>query len=118
MDDRLGRTRIVYRDTSPRPRASKKKFNEAIRGQHVYGKGANKNKLVVHRLFWTRPQFKPCYNKGWVSPCRDKLPHETLKENKITRVRTEEKKVELDHFLIRLSKPMDFVVVETRHETL
>lgn len=59
MDDRLGlgRTRIVYIDTSPRPRALNKKFNEAIRELRVYRKGANKNKRVVRRLFWTRPQF-------------------------------------------------------------
>lgn len=118
MDDRLRQTRVVYRDTPPGPRALKKKFNEAIWGLLVYGKGANKNKLVIHRLFWTRPQFKPCYSNGWVSSCLDNLPHKTLEENGTVRVMTEERKVELDHFLIQLSKPMDFVVVETRHETL
>lgn len=29
----------------------------------VYSKGANKDKLVVYHLFWTRARFKPCYNK-------------------------------------------------------
>ena len=51
MDDRVGQTRVGYIDTSPGPRASKKKFNEAIRGLRVYGKGANENKLVIRRLF-------------------------------------------------------------------
>lgn len=59
MDDRLGlgRTRIAYIDTSPRPRTLNKKFNDAIQELRVYGKGANKNKRVVRCLFWTRPQF-------------------------------------------------------------
>ena len=67
MDDRLRQTRVVYRDTPPGPKASKKKFNKSIQGLRVYGKGANKNKLVIRCIFWTRSRFKPCYSKGWVS---------------------------------------------------
>lgn len=38
-------------------------MNEAIQGLRVYGKEANKNKLVVRHLFWKRPQFKPVLGK-------------------------------------------------------
>ncbi|KAH9671101.1 hypothetical protein KPL70_017221 [Citrus sinensis] len=88
-------------DTPPGLGASRKKLNEAIRGLRVYGKGANKIKLVIRRLFRTGPRFKPCYSKGWVSPSLDKLPHRTPKEIETARVTTKERKVELDHFPTR-----------------
>lgn len=116
MDDRLRRTIEVYIDTPPGPGASRKKLNEAIRGLRVYGKGANKNKLVIRRLFWTGPRFKPYYSKGWVSPGLNKLPYRTPKEIETDGVTTKERKVKIDPFPIRLSTPMNFVAVG--HETL
>ena len=107
MDNRLRQTIVVYINTPPRPGASRNKLNEAIHGLRVYGKGANKNKLIIRCLFWTRLRFKSCYSKGWVSPGLDKLPHRTPKE----------RKVELDHFPIRLSEPMNLGAVKRRHET-
>ena len=118
MDNRLRQTLVVYIDTPPGPGASRKKLNEAIRGLRVYGKGANKNKLVIRRLFWTRLRFKSCYSKGWVSPGLDKLPHRTPKEIETARVTTKERKVELDSFPTRLSEPMNLRDVKRRHETL
>ena len=108
MDDRLRQTIVVYIDTPLGPGASRNKLNEAIRGLHVYGNGANKNKLIIRCLFWTRPRFKSYYSKGWVSTGLDKLPHRTPKE----------RKVELDHFPIWLSEPMNLGAVKRRHETL
>ncbi|RXH84089.1 hypothetical protein DVH24_026988 [Malus domestica] len=64
-EEQLRGTKLFYSETAPGPSTSKaRKIEKTRMGLRVYGKGVNRNKLVVHTMYSPRNRSNPPKESG------------------------------------------------------